>query len=208
VERVQHWEEAAAAVCYTCELPTATERAPRPKAFLLQVAARDMPAHQVHMQAHMEEGGTMAQTVAQGAISDVLIVYAQRPLRYMLRLMLADEGYAVSDTPTYTAVLRYLHKATEPAVIVAGNSAADFDAEAEFFGHIMAHAALARQNRYVLLCTVPERLPADLQARLSSLGVPILCMPLQLTDVVKVVARLAGRMPAEGESEAEGRSAG
>jgi hypothetical protein len=122
----------------------------------------------------------------------------------MLRLMLVDEGYAVSETPTYTAALRYLRTAAEPAVVVAGNSTADFDAEAEFFGHISADAALARQNRYVLLCTVSERLPADLQATLGRLGVPILCMPLQLTDLVEVVARLAGRRPTEAKLEAEG----
>jgi hypothetical protein len=177
------------------------------------VVARDTRAH---VQTH-EEGvgtkGTMTSTsahpMAQAGISDVLVMHSHRPMRFMLRLMLADEGYSVSDAPTYTAVLRYLRRATEPAVVVTGNSTADFHAEAEFFGHITADAALAQRHRYVLLCTIPERLPAELRATLSSLGVVILYMPSQLPDLVAVVARLAGRAPAEGAGEsAEGRSAG
>jgi hypothetical protein len=64
----------------------------------------------------------------------VLVVHADRPLRHALRTMLADEGYAASDAPTYTAVLRHLRTAAEPAVVVIGNSRADFTTEAEFLG--------------------------------------------------------------------------
>jgi len=175
------------------------------------VVARDTRAH---VQTPIEEVGTMgtmtptsAHLRAHERISEVLVMHAHRPLRFMLRTMLADEGYNVSDAPTYTAVLRYLRRATEPAVVVTGNSTADFDAEAEFFGHITADAAptgLARRNRYVLLCTVPERLPAELRSTLSTLGVPILQMPSQLPELVEVVRRVARRTSAEAAGESAG----
>jgi hypothetical protein len=199
------------AICYRCEPPTASERAVRMYALPPDVVTRDTRAHVER--AHVLEMGTMGtmahpHAMAQAGISDVLVTHAHRPLRYMLRTMLAEEGYAASDAPTYTAVLRYLRRATVPAVVVAGNLRADFTAEAELFGHIRADPALARRNRFVLLCTIPERLPADLQATLSSLDVPILHMPSQLPDLVELVGRLAGRTPAEGAGESEARSAG
>jgi hypothetical protein len=188
-------------VCYTCEPPSAGERTPLAQALAPRVLGRDT-------QAHVGVVDTMTPTTAQERVSDVLVVHASYPMRTMLRTMLADEGYAASATPNYPPVLRYLQTAAEPAVVVAGNSTADFQAEEEFFGHIAADATLARRNRFVLLCTVPERLPADLQATLNSLGVPILHMPSQLPELVKVAARVAERAPADGGGESEAETAG
>jgi hypothetical protein len=134
-------------------------------------------------------------------------MHAHRPLRAMLRMLLADEGRSLSEAPTYTAVLRHLRKATAPAVVVAGNSTADFHEEAEFFGHITADstpAGLARWNRFILLCTMPERLPAELRATLNSLGVPILHMPSQLPELSGLVTRVAGGRPTEAKGESAG----
>jgi hypothetical protein len=133
-------------------------------------------------------------------ISDVIVMQANGPLRMMLRLVLADDGYSVTEAPTYAAVLRHLRTATGPVVVVAGNLTPDYHAEVAFFAHIAADAELARRHRYVLLCTSPRSLPPSLQATLNRLGAPILQMPMHLPDLEEAVARVAEWTHAEGES--------
>jgi hypothetical protein len=134
------------------------------------------------------------------SISDVVVMHAQAPLRTLLRLMLAQQGYIIFEAKTYDAVLRHLRGTAEPIVVVAGNSTPDYRAEVAFFGHITADAALARRHRFVLLCTLPDRLPSDFQATVNSLGVLILPMPSRMFDLVEAVALAAGRTQVAGET--------
>lgn len=134
------------------------------------------------------------------SIADVVVMHAHRPMRTLLRMALAEDGYLVSEAPTYTAALRHLRAATGSVVVVAGNWAPDYHSEIEFFHHIAADMNLARRHRCVLLCTVPEWLPAALDSTLHALGVAVLRMPTHLGELLDTVAMAAGRTLAEDES--------
>jgi hypothetical protein len=138
--------------------------------------------------------------IAEASIVGVLVMHAHRPLRLLLRIALTKEGYAVTEVPSYAALLRALHTATGPRVVVAGNWASASRAEEEFFGHIAADAALARRHRFQLLSTVPETHPAALHALLRGLGVVVVRVPFQLPELLATVAVAAGRTPVEGTS--------
>jgi hypothetical protein len=134
------------------------------------------------------------------SISDVVVMHPHAPMRLMLRMILTDEGYVVTEAPTYIAVLRHLHTAPEPVVVVAGNWEPNYHAEAEFFGKIASDASLALRHRFVLFATIPEWLPDDLDAKLRSLQVPILRMPSHVSVLVEAVALTTGRPLVEDES--------
>jgi DNA-binding NtrC family response regulator len=133
-------------------------------------------------------------------ISDVVVMHAHGPMRALLRMALAEDGYLISEAPTYTAVLRHLRAASRPIVVVAGNWAPDYRSEIEFFHHIAADTTLARRHRCVLLCTVPEWLPVALDSTLHALGVAVLRMPTHLPELLDTVAMAAGRTQTEDES--------
>jgi DNA-binding NtrC family response regulator len=132
-------------------------------------------------------------------LSDVLIVHAHDQMRQLLHLALSEAGYHVVAAASYDAVLHHLRTASKPVVVVSGNWATDYEAEQEFFGQLAADATLARRHRYVLLCTIPEYLPDDLDALLCSLGVFMLAMPLRLHELLATVACVARRTPLEDE---------
>jgi hypothetical protein len=114
-------------------------------------------------------------------------------MRRMLRMVLTDAGYSVTEAVTYAAVLRALGTAAQPVVVVAGTWEASHQAEVEFFGQVAADAALVRRHRFVLLTTVPEFLPDALEATLRSLGVVTLEMPARASELLEAVALAAGR---------------
>jgi hypothetical protein len=137
--------------------------------------------------------------MARESTSTVLVTHPHAPMRLLLRMTLVDDGYTVMETPNYSAVLRRLRRATDPMVVVTGNWQADFRAEQKFFGRIAADAALARRHRFVLFCTLPEWMPAELDAALRGLGVTVLRTP-SIAYLREAVAVAAGRTQAEADS--------
>lgn len=133
-------------------------------------------------------------------ISAVVVVHALPPTRLLLRVVFTGEGYAVTEVPTYDAALRHLRACADPTVVVAGNFTYDYQEESAFFGHVAADAALARRHRFVLLSTIPEWLPLELDTMLFSLGVPIVKLPCGIGELLTTVGRVAGRTPADGPS--------
>lgn len=137
---------------------------------------------------------------SQESIEDVLVMHAHRPMRLLLRLALTNVGYAVTEVPTYAALLRSLRTAAGPRVAVGGNWASNFRAEDVFFGRVAVDATLAWRHRFVLLSTVPEAHPQALDAQLRGLGVAVVRVPFQLPELLATVAVAAGRTPVEGAS--------
>jgi len=134
----------------------------------------------------------------QERISDVVVMHADAPLRVILRLVLAEDGYAVVEAPSYAAALRHLYAASGPMVVVAGNWEPDYRAEMEFFGHVASDPMLPR-HRFVLLSTIPEWMPPELEAMLRRLEVPVLRMPAQMRDLLAAVASVGGQRRATAE---------
>lgn len=130
------------------------------------------------------------------AIPDVLVMHAHGPMRMVLRLVLAQDYYTVAEAASYACVLRHLRTAISPTVVVAGNWTADYRAEADFFGQIARDVALSRRHHFVLLTTIPEWLPPQLDAMLRGLGVPVLKLPVEVPELLTAVALAAGRTPA------------
>jgi hypothetical protein len=135
-------------------------------------------------------------------IADVIVVHSHGPMRLMLHMVLAEEGYAVEEIPTYTAVLRRLRSTSRPMIAVVGNWGPDpsYRAEAEFFAHVAMEPALSRRHHFVLLLTTPEWLPSELDVTLRALGVSMLKMPAHVPELLTVVAEAAGQQLAEVES--------
>lgn len=128
-----------------------------------------------------------------GPIAEALVAHRYGPARRMLRMALADAGYAVAEAPSYDDALLYLHAAACPTVVVAGNLSADFGAEADFFGRVAADPALDGRHRFVLFTTIAEWLPPTLDATLRSLGVRVVPMPSHLPALLAAVDLAAGR---------------
>lgn len=146
-----------------------------------------------------------ASAKARERIEQIVVMHPHGPLRLMLRMALTVDGYTVTEVPTFAAVLRHLHAAADatpmvPMVVIVGNWDYTFQAEDAFFARIAADRPMARRHRFVLLSTVLEWLPADLDATLRSLGVLQLRMPFQMPDLLALIALAVGRTHSNDES--------
>lgn len=119
----------------------------------------------------------------------VLIVDADTDTRHILRLILAESGYASVEAQDAQTGLEALARLPARGIVL-------FDAHLlHQDGARMLHAIAADPNlrsRYAFLClsTSPERLPAELRDLLAGLCIPVLTKPFSIDDIVAHVAHV------------------
>jgi CheY-like chemotaxis protein len=130
-----------------------------------------------------------------GKVVRALVADDDRPIRDVLRLALEDEGYEVLEAGDGAATLEVLRASAQPLIVLLDLRMPGMDGAAVLRA-VAKDARLARHHAFVLMTANGQVRPQSLVRLLSLLGVPVLCKPFELDDLLDTVEHVAQRLTA------------
>lgn len=125
--------------------------------------------------------------------AQVLVVDDDLDIRSTLRIALEDEGYEVIEASDGIAALRALRASTRPMVVLLDLMMPRLDGEG-VLAQVMSDRQLT-QHTYLLVTAKRSAFPESLRTVLGRLAVPVLPKPLDLDQLLDVVAAASARLP-------------
>lgn len=138
-------------------------------------------------------------------MAHILVAYHDWDMRQTLDEALRDVGHTVTQVGDGVLALAALWVARRPLVVVLDDqlgplAAADIldlaaDAAGTDGGDASVRARLGH-HQYIVMTTEPqERIPTDLRANLKALHASLLCLPIDLYDLLDAVDNAARDLP-------------
>ena len=127
--------------------------------------------------------------------AQVLVVDDDLDIRVTLRMALEDEGYDVIEASDGIAALRALRASTKPMVVLLDLMMPRLDGEGVLAQVLDDHQLT--QHYYLLVTAKHNVMPESLRALLGRLAVPVLAKPLDLDQLLDVVAAASSHLPAD-----------
>jgi DNA-binding NarL/FixJ family response regulator len=126
----------------------------------------------------------------------VLLAIRDHHFRATLRFILEEEAsYSVAEAHNGITTFAALLASPSPLVVLL-DTHLEGHAAAEQLLRVAAAGGPAGRHRYVICTTgAAERLPPPLSERIMILGLPVLQMPFELEEVLRLVARAQGLLP-------------
>jgi len=125
--------------------------------------------------------------------AQVLVVDDDLDIRSTLRIALEDEGYEVIEASDGIAALRALRASTIPMVVLLDLMMPRLDGEG-VLEQVVSDRQLTR-HIYLLVTAKRSAFPESLRSVLVRLAVPVLPKPLDLDQLLDVVAAASARLP-------------
>src|SRR5262249_14416068 len=110
---------------------------------------------------------------------EVLIVDDDEPTRDVLRMMLEDEGYIITEAVDGSAALDMLHASPPPLITLLALDLPHADGLA-VLNAVAATPALAERHHFILLTAVSRRRVQETDEICARLGVPVLRKPFEV----------------------------
>lgn len=124
---------------------------------------------------------------------EVLVVDDDHAIRDTLRLVLEEEGYAVSEAADGVAALEILRAASQPQVVLLDLRMPRVDGS-RVLSDIAADARLAGRDAFILITANLDTLPLAVVTLLDRLDVPVLPKPFDMDELLGAVAAAARRI--------------
>lgn len=124
----------------------------------------------------------------------VLVVDDDWAIRESLRLMLEDEGYAVTEARDGVEALDAIRVAADPRVVLLDLMMPRMSGE-EVLADVLRDPQLHMRVAFIVISADPGRITPALRRQLAALSVPILGKPLEIDDVLAQVASAEQRLP-------------
>lgn len=132
---------------------------------------------------------------------DVLIVDDEPDIRKMLRLLLQDEGYTVSDAADGVIGLARVRASSRPLVVLLDYKMPRMNG-AELLEAVIADPELARRHAFIFLtANLPAFSPA-LHQMLTAAAIPVIQKPFQISDVLDGIEHAIARLRASPDQPA------
>jgi CheY-like chemotaxis protein len=132
----------------------------------------------------------------------VLVVDDDLDIRVTLREALEDEGHEVVEASDGVAALRAMRASTRPMVVLLDLMMPRLDGEGVLH-EVVGDRQLA-QHVYFLVTAKGNAISEGLRTLLQSLSVPVLPKPVDLDELLDLVARAAARLPSTSSTERSG----
>ena len=126
-------------------------------------------------------------------MTHVLVVDDDEPTRDVLRLMLEDVGYAVSEAVNGAGALQALRESGEPQLVLLDLDLPGTDG-LDVLEAVAADPSLAQRHRFILLTAVSEVRWTRTQPMREALDVPLLLKPFDIGDLLSAIADAAESM--------------
>lgn len=123
----------------------------------------------------------------------VLVVDDDHAIRDTLRLVLEEEGYAVTDAPDGEAALDTLRSTSEPQVVLLDLRMPRLDG-GRVLSIVQEDVRLAGRDIFILITANLTTLPLAIATLLDRLDVPVLPKPFDMDELLAVVAAAARRL--------------
>lgn len=123
----------------------------------------------------------------------VLIVDDDEPTRAVLRLMLEDEGYVITEAVDGSAALAMLRASSTPLITLLDLDLPHADGLA-VLSAVAATPALADRHHFILLTAVSRGRVQETDKICARLGVPVLRKPFEVDDLLCAIATAANEI--------------
>ncbi len=124
----------------------------------------------------------------------ICIVDDDQPERDLLRLVLEDEGYSVSEASSGQAALALLRRTSHRYIVLLDLRMPALSG-ADVLRMVAAEPALATRHVFILISAWPEDSP-ELTALLNRLSIPFVHKPFDLEELLNVIVQAEERLKA------------
>jgi CheY-like chemotaxis protein len=126
--------------------------------------------------------------------ASVLVVDDDAAIRASLGLMLADEGYTVTEARDGVEALHALRQAALPTVVVLDIMMPRLTGE-EVLMQVLGDQRLSMKSAFVVITANAQSISATMRQRLSALGIPVILKPVDIETILDEVGRARNRLP-------------
>lgn len=123
----------------------------------------------------------------------VLIVDDDEEIRFTLRMVLEDEGYAVLEVGDGLAALDLLYRIPDRLVVLLDVMMPRLDGIGVLRA-VRGEPDLAARHAYLLLTASHQARDPDIAPLLNELAIPVIAKPFTLTHIASLVAQAAARL--------------
>jgi CheY-like chemotaxis protein len=136
-----------------------------------------------------------------GASRHILVVEDDPDTRAVLRAVLEDEGYAVTEAADGQTALAVLRGCIRPLVVLLDQGVPGL-AGTQVVEAVLSDGPKAGARAFLLLTGSPDRLPAPFNRQPMQQVVPVVAKPFDVDTLLEAVAAAARRLDGSGAKQA------
>lgn len=128
----------------------------------------------------------------------ILVVDDEPDIRTMLRLLLEDEGYQVSEAADGTLGLAHLRASSHPVIVLLDYRMPRMNGE-EMLAAVMADPQLANRHAFILVTANLLAFSPALHQLLAAAAIPVVQKPFRLSQILDAIEQAILRLRASAD---------